>query len=245
PPTPSEDHFAYVGTDTWPKEMESAVISLRGTTCAAPGCFQNYSVLVHRRPVKLGGRTSVDNLVPLCAAHAQAKGDRDYDEWVATLKAGEAVSRSEPEAESLPFGKGLQAAPPRPVSNTVLIASSAFGGRGAADSTTEGWHVRAPFLHLGINRLLFDYDWRVVPGKSGRILFAAWPADEHPDPALVGTDTYDGPVQEKQHSSAEGSSGSSRLELVLPTSHFGRWLAVVRISGEGLSIGDYVLLGTD
>lgn len=242
PPTPSEDHFAYVGTDTWPKEMETAVIALRGTTCAAPGCFQNYSALVHRRPVSAGGRTSVDNLIPLCAAHAEAKGTRDYDEWVATLKAEES-RRPVPDelAGQMPtLGIGLGAAPPRPVTNTVIIASSTFGQVGSGQ-----FCIRAPFLHLGVNRLLFDYDWQTSPGSSAKVMLAAWPCEESHEPVAVGTNLYDGLVSEKEHVCEQGSRGGSRLELMLPTSYFGRWVAVVLVRGEGLVLGDYVLAATD
>ena len=74
PPTPHEDRHAWFGGDKWPQEMADAVVAVRGTTCAVPGCYQAYDVMVHRKPMAKGGHTSVDNLLPMCTRHARLKG---------------------------------------------------------------------------------------------------------------------------------------------------------------------------
>ncbi|MBM3314511.1 HNH endonuclease [candidate division WOR-3 bacterium] len=242
PPTPSEDHFAYVGTDRWPKEMETAVVALRGMTCAAPGCFQTYSTLVFRRLPETGGRTSVDNLIPLCAPHTRDKGARAYDEWAEELKAG-SPARAAAEAPGLERLPSWPAgAPPRAVTHTQMIVSSAMVNPGPGGGVV----FRAPFLRVALCRLVFEYDWRLKAGAAAKVILVAWPHDQPLDPVSATRPGFVGLMQENSHSSAADAAGSSRLELGLPTTSYGRWGAAVVVSGgEGLTLGEYLLVGTD
>lgn len=84
PPSPTDQHDAYVDTHEWPQEMEDTVIEVKGNKCSVPGCDKYYETLDHRVPWSKKGRTSVENLYPMCTAHNQSKGDSDYDLWVVT-----------------------------------------------------------------------------------------------------------------------------------------------------------------
>jgi hypothetical protein len=88
PPGPADQTDAWVDTRTWPVEMESVVVSMKGNLCTAPDCTERYETLDHRLPVAKGGRTSVRNLFPMCNAHNQSKGDSDYDDWALRVKFG-------------------------------------------------------------------------------------------------------------------------------------------------------------
>lgn len=82
PPTPSEQHDAFVDTHDWPNEMETVVVQEKGNKCTVPGCKKNYETLDHRIPFSKVGKTSVSNLFPMCEAHNQSKGDKDYVAWL-------------------------------------------------------------------------------------------------------------------------------------------------------------------
>ena len=84
PPTPSQQVSAYVDTHEWPVEMENVVISLKGTNCTVPGCKKTYQTLDHRIPYAKGGKTSTENLFPMCDDHNQSKSDTDYSTWLLT-----------------------------------------------------------------------------------------------------------------------------------------------------------------
>jgi hypothetical protein len=83
PPSSSEQHDAWVDRHDWPDEMERTVYVVRGKTCTVPGCQKRADTLDHRRAWSKGGRTSVDNLFPMCEDHNQSKGDEDYHDWLA------------------------------------------------------------------------------------------------------------------------------------------------------------------
>ena len=83
PPKPTEQHEAYLDTHSWTLEMEETVVKLKGECCVVPKCDKRYETLDHRIPYSVRGRTSVDNLFPMCNEHNDAKGDRDYDDWLA------------------------------------------------------------------------------------------------------------------------------------------------------------------
>jgi hypothetical protein len=93
PPTPHEDHYGWVDGAEWPAEMAQAVEVVRGTVCAVTGCYKQHETLVHRRSLKSGGRTSVDNLMPLCKSHAESKGTKEYDDWLFEAKEQAAAER--------------------------------------------------------------------------------------------------------------------------------------------------------
>jgi hypothetical protein len=84
PPTPADQHDAYVDTHEWPQEMEDEVVRTKGRHCTVPACTKRYETLDHRVAWSKGGPTSVDNLYPMCEAHNQSKGDQDYDDWLAS-----------------------------------------------------------------------------------------------------------------------------------------------------------------
>ena len=93
PPTPGEDHNAYVATDRIPDDMRAAVVSLRGTTGSIPGCFHEYTDLVHKIPSSKGGQTCVENLLPMCHEHARSKGQSTLlgllnNGWIASWRNG-------------------------------------------------------------------------------------------------------------------------------------------------------------
>lgn len=244
PPTPSEDHFAYVSSEQPPRDMETAVVSLRGTTCAAPGCFETYSSLVHRVATARGGHTCVDNLIPLCAAHILAKADRDYDEWAAELRAAGSAqydagsAAAGPTLDSWAARSADMLASLRTATRTDLIASNAICG-----PAPEGMLVRAPFMRFGVRRLLFDYDWQLTGTDPVRLALVAWPHEEPPDLTQVADPDFTGHVTVAEHA---GAAGSGRLELTLPEMPLGRWVAAVVATGTTrLTLGDYVLAGTD
>src|SRR5438105_2748013 len=69
PPDPSEDHAAFVDSREPPQEVVDLVLELRGIGCTVPGCRQRAEVLDHRIAFARGGRTSIENLYPMCEAH--------------------------------------------------------------------------------------------------------------------------------------------------------------------------------
>lgn len=83
PPSPAKDHRAYVDTHDWPTEMEETVVAVRGSMCTVPNCNRQAQTLDHRVAWTKGGRTSVENLFPMCTKHNQEKGDQDYQSWLA------------------------------------------------------------------------------------------------------------------------------------------------------------------
>lgn len=85
PPTPAEQHQAYVDTHNWPDEMEEEVRSSKDNACTVPDCRRHGNTLDHRVPYP-GGKTSVDNLFPMCTQHNSAKGEQDYNTWLASLR---------------------------------------------------------------------------------------------------------------------------------------------------------------
>ena len=81
PPTPQQQPIAYVDTHNWPDEMEDAVVDLKGDICNAPGCQTKYQTLDHHVPHSKSGRTSVENLNPMCKKHNQEKSDKSPKKW--------------------------------------------------------------------------------------------------------------------------------------------------------------------
>lgn len=86
PPGPAQQKYAFVDTHNWPDEMERVVVAEKGDKCTVPGCSKSYETLDHRVPFSKSGRTSVNNLYPMCNAHNQSKGDFDYTVWLLTSK---------------------------------------------------------------------------------------------------------------------------------------------------------------
>lgn len=81
PPSPAQQHEAFVDNREWPTEMEDAVVAMKGDICTAPDCKTRYQTLDHHIPHTKGGRTSVENLNPMCKKHNQEKSDKDPAQW--------------------------------------------------------------------------------------------------------------------------------------------------------------------
>ena len=97
-PSPWSQLSAYVDSQDYPDEMAEVVIRLKGTRCTVPGCGKAAEVLDHRRPYSRGGRTSVENLFPMCELHNLQKGDQDYGTWLAIRRVTAELQRSRPSA---------------------------------------------------------------------------------------------------------------------------------------------------
>ena len=82
PPSPADQHGAWVDTHDWPLEIERVVVYIKGSSCTVPGCTRPAETLDHRIAYSRGGLTSIGNLFPMCHAHNQRKGDSDYEQWL-------------------------------------------------------------------------------------------------------------------------------------------------------------------
>lgn len=83
PPRPAQDPFAYVDQHDWPPEMETAVRSAKPNRCCVPNCARTPNTLDHRVAWDNGGKTSVDNLWPMCTKH---NSEKNNDSWEAFLR---------------------------------------------------------------------------------------------------------------------------------------------------------------
>lgn len=251
PPTPAEDHYGYVDDRHYPRDMEEVVFALRGSSCVVPNCFEDAAVLVHKRPFSQGGRTSVDNLIPMCRRHAQLKGEHDYQEWLDKLTAANAQSKPVIEvtitAKEPKPDRPVVAAPAPPKAPVVLVPIAA--GRGLeveSEAVPEAgatlW-LAMPFLRGPIRRLVLDYDWQTLGSGNVRIWLAAWPAGTEPDCGDLSDGTFTAPAAGTAYA-GEGR-GRDRIELVLPDAPEGRWTAAIVVDdqGGGLVLGDYCIAG--
>jgi 5-methylcytosine-specific restriction endonuclease McrA len=82
PPTPSTQPSAYVDTREWPQEIENIVVNQKGIMCTVPGCGKKANTLDHRIPFAKNGKTSINNLFPMCKEPNQSKSDNDYQTWL-------------------------------------------------------------------------------------------------------------------------------------------------------------------
>jgi hypothetical protein len=254
PPTPHEDHYAYVDTNEWPSEIEEAVTALRGTVCAVPGCYHERETFVHRRPATLGGRTSVDNLLPMCKRHAESKTERDYDEWLAEVRQQEAEKAcKEPQIE-------ITITTRRPDDKPAVEGYTLMSGiylpitsgrperpvRAKSGAPTPQRILAVPFLRGTMARLLFDYDCQMAESGLCRVYLLAWPRDEEPRLADLGGPCYAGVFAVKEHLGVAGDKCNYQLELTLPDAPGGRWVAAVAVIDEGcdLALTEYALAGT-
>lgn len=243
PPTPAEDHSAYVGTEAWPPELEQAVIALRGTTCSVPGCFQDYSTLAHRVPPSASGRTSIDNLLPLCARHAGLMSDRPYDEWLQEL--GTETPAPAPDFE-ITFTHGRKAE--EEAAAPAVPAGGLYVQPLAASLTTPELPagirpvLAVPFLPGAARRLKFDYGWGRQSDGGCRVLLLAWPDADPPDLRILPDAPRCQCVGNVHHGTA-GQSGTGTLDLGLPEGAKDRWTALVVVVDQGgqLAVRDYLL----
>jgi hypothetical protein len=253
PPTPHEDRYAWVDGAQWPPEMEESVVALRGTICCVPGCYRERKTLVHRRPMRNEGRTSVDNLMPMCEKHAKSKDDKDYDEWLAEIRTREAgEKKDEPKFEITITSRRPAAEPPPPgfalptgFALTIAAARTPRPARtqDSASGPRPELRVAAPFLHGSASRVVLDYDWSSGASGRCRVYLVAWPGGDEPDFGLLGGPTYAGIFVAKEHLVVKDEKGSYQLELNLPSMPGGRWTAgvVVTDEGTGFKLGDYCL----
>lgn len=255
PPTPDEDHFAYITGQRWPPEMEQVVISRRGSVCTAPGCFREYKTLAPRKPISRGGKISVDNLIPLCFQHARDKGDQDYDDWVRTFKlvkepAGVCLAGDEIATIGV-ITNPAPAEPPRAEPEPEPVVSYAETiARGyevyLAPALENRPVVAAPFFRGPVRRLVFDYDWKVRGGCDVSVFLVAWPRGDEPKLESLGAEDWNGFAAVKRMEVERDAQGEGCVMLDLPVSPVGRWTAAVVLKGDGnFAITQFVLAGTD
>ncbi len=256
PPTPHEDRYAYVDSEQWPKEMEDAVVALRGTICSVPGCYRERAKLVHRQSLKAGGKTSVDNLMPMCERHAVSKGERDYDEWLVAVRQEDAdLKKDEPKFEititSRPAAPDLPVADYSAPPGLMLPLAAARTPRPLKAAVANApplaeLKLAIPFLRGPAGKVVFDYDWEMK--KSGRchVFLLAWPRSDEPDISLLGGPKYSWLSTAKDHLGVRDEKGSAQLELSLPGMPGGRWTAAVAVLDLGceFQFTEYALAAT-
>lgn len=227
-PTPGEDHTAYVVGERWPQDMEEEVVTLRGSACIVPGCYREHTTLVSRVPFIMGGRLSVENLLPACAQHASARGQDDYVDWLARLAesgpgsapAGIIItSTAEESVQVQTFGRivGVQ-----PVAGQVFLPGPFPAGTQLV--------FAAPFVPGPAARLVLYYEWKLGPGESCRVVLGAWPRADQPDFAKGLRDSRYYTTNE--HRAAAHQGGSALLEMVLTGSKEELWVAAVWVEAE-------------
>jgi hypothetical protein len=248
PPTPLEDHYAWFGGDHWPHEIEKEVISLRGTTCDVPGCYNEHNLLVTRKPTILGGRVSIDNLIPMCAYHARLKGEQDYETWVRDLspeeRAGGAATvemtftdkRPEPEQPSQPDLPGSSSGAAVPLCGQALLDTG----------PPPGMHrvCAMPFPPGSFRQLAFSYRCLFRQDGTCRVLLAAWPDTVSPDWS-EGIEHPDVLLTVRQYEGTRDTSIAARLELNLPVIDKDTWIAAAFIEDSDAHplVQDYLLYG--
>jgi hypothetical protein len=251
PPTPHEDHLGWVDGAEWPPEMRQAVEAMRGTVCAVTGCYKQLDTLVHRRSLKAGGKTSVVNLVPLCQAHADSKGDKEYDDWLCEVKEEEAAKRQcEPKFEITitAAGSGQDAAGPAPAFGMMApsVVQIAAGRTPIEVQPPVELKATAPFLRGAATRVVLDYDWMMKRSGKCKVFLAVWPRGEDPNFAFIGSMGFTGRVAFREHKGETGDKGNVTLEVRLPDAPGGRWTAAVATIDEnsGFQITEYAVVAS-
>jgi hypothetical protein len=256
PPTPHEDRYAYVDGEQWPKEMEEAVVALRGAICSVPGCYRERTTLVHRQPLTADGRTSVDNLIPMCDRHAASKGNKNYDEWLAAVRQEDADNKlDEPKFEititSHPPVSDMPAAEFSAPAGLMLPLAAAHTPRPPKAAGTTGQplaelKLTVPFLRGPAGKVVFDYDWEMKRSGRCHVFLLAWPRGDEPDISQLGGPKYVGISIAKEHLGVRDERGNTQLELPLPASPGGRWVAAVALLDAGceLQFTEYALAAT-
>jgi len=228
--------------------MEQVVISRRGTICVVPGCFATYDTLILRKPISLGGRISVDNLLPACFRHSRERGERDYDEWARELAEQSATSmpKESEDVSSLPKLPPWSAPEPTPevVSCVQTIASGCHLNLRSVQPDKPV--VVAPFLRGPVRRVVFDFEWEVLGGGDFEVALVAWPRGEEPGLEKYGSEDWDGLAAKKEIQVERDARGDGCVVLELPVSPAGRWKAAVLLRGSGdFRIKEFVLAGID
>jgi hypothetical protein len=227
-PTPGEDHASYIEGERWPREMEEAVVALRGGVCVVPGCYRAHTTLVLRRPLTKGGRLSVENLAPACAQHASDRGMVDYDSWLARnakkepVIAAPAITITTTSADALPVQTFGEVSGVQPIAGQVSLPGPFPAGMRLL--------MVAPFVPGPANRVVLYYEWRLGPGESCRVVLGTWPRSDQPDFSKHIGDSKGYVTNE--HRAASGRESSALLEIVLPESRDELWVAAVWIEVE-------------
>ncbi len=256
PPTPHEDHYAYIDELKWPPELEEAVISLRGAICAVPGCYGEHTTLVFRTPPTEGGQTSVDNLVPVCARHAVSKGNRRWEEWIVEARQEMADQKrdapkfevtitrhdAKPETPAAEFAAPLPGLMlPLATMRTPRPPKTSGTGQPLAEIK-----LAVPFLRGPSSRITFNYDWKMLKSGKCQVFLLAWPRGDDPDISLLGGPKYPGFQIAKDHLGVKDEKGNNEMELRLPDSPGGRWTAAVAVLDQGcdFQLTEYALAAT-
>jgi 5-methylcytosine-specific restriction endonuclease McrA len=242
PPTPHEDHYGWVDGAEWPAEMAQAVEVVRGTVCAVTGCYKQHETLVHRRSLKSGGRTSVDNLMPLCKSHAESKGTKEYDDWLFEAKeqaAAERMSAPKFEITITAAGSGQEATGTAPSIGMMSTAAPILVAAGRVPIEVQPpvqVKVAAPFLRGPATRVVLDYDWHMKGDGKCKVFLAAWPRGPEPNFAFLGSVAFTGRMGFKEHVGNSGDKGNGMIEIRLPDAPGGRWTAAVAIIDQGSNV---------
>jgi hypothetical protein len=255
PPTPNEDPSAYFAGDRWPKELEDAVIGLRGTTCDVPTCYREYGTLIHRKPVSKGGVTSVDNLIPVCSPHAHTKGEQEYNEWIAAIKDEDPAPQPKFEIEFTDAGEEkpepppVRHVPPPPPPRPARGASHTLAAHAdMPDNHPAGMHLikTVPFMSGAAQRLVLNYDLTLKHEGGCQVILAAWQVGEEPDMSK-GLEGLTGLQASRKHEGKAGDRGTGKLELALPSDEDGMWVCAILLTSEQgrPEIGNYVLQGIE
>jgi hypothetical protein len=204
---------------------------MNGKTCGVPGCYNEYKRLVHRLPVAAGGRTSVANLVQLCVEHAEAKGQRPWDEWLAALEVQEHqdVVDALDDPANLP-SPGIPDCSARFPADARCHALA--GWTRVPEDTPPGMRLLAarPFVCGTVRRLILNYSWCRQADGASAVSLIAWPRNDPPDLGrLNGNGT---PHAERRHDGRAGEFGTGWLELELPDAPGDHWVAAVALTDE-------------
>ena len=232
------------------------MVSIRGAICCVPGCYGEHATLIYRVPPSTGGKTSVENLVPACKRHADSKGSRAWDEWIAEARQELANQKQKaptfevtitkhdvnPEVPAAEFAAPLPGLMlplatmrmPRPVQAAV-----------AGNSLAE-LKVAVPFLRGPAGKITFNYDWKMLKSGKCQVFLLAWPRGDEPDISLVGGPKYPGFQIVKDHLGVKDEKGTNEMELRLPDSPGGRWTAAVAVLDAGcdFQFTEYALAAT-
>ena len=245
-PTPGQDSSAYVGGDRWPRELEEAVVALRGGACIVPGCGRAHTTLVSRQAAGKGGRLSVDNLAPACAQHARDRGDEDYDDWLARV--GRRETRPVFAASEITITAASQDTVPVQSFGDVRGVQSVAGQVLLPGPFPAGLRLvfAAPFVPGTAHRLVLYYEWKLGAGESCAVVLGAWPRSAQPD-FSKGTSNRK-VYTTNEHKPAKARESSALLELYLSESKDELWVAAawVKAEHEGpVIMSHYLALVTD
>jgi hypothetical protein len=252
PPTPHEDRFAWLESDRWTQEMEEAVLTIRGTICGVPGCYHEHETMGLRVPLSKEGRISVDNLMPLCNAHAATRGEGDWNEWLAEVRQqGQPKPKFEVTITTRADGaqpEEVQLAVPAGYSQPILgmTGEQTLALLPEDIGPEPKLLVSIPFRYGPAGRLELDYDWQAGASGTCRLYLLAWPHGDRPDIDCLGGPKFSGLYGIKEHLVVAGETGTAVVELYLPEAPKGRWCAGVAIIDEGcrFRLGEFVLSAT-